>query len=50
MDDADAAVTRATAAGGTVVREAADSPYGPFAIVADPFGAALAVMKLPEAS
>jgi predicted enzyme related to lactoylglutathione lyase len=50
VDDADAAVARATAAGGTVVREATDSPYGRFAIVADPFGAALAVMKLPEAS
>jgi uncharacterized protein len=50
VDDADAAVTRATAAGGTVVQEAQDSPYGRFAIIADPFGAALAVMKLPEAS
>lgn len=49
VDDADAAVARATAAGGTVVREASDSPYGRFAIVADPFGAAFAVMKLPEA-
>jgi predicted enzyme related to lactoylglutathione lyase len=48
VDDADAAVARATAAGGSVVREAQDSPYGRFAIVADPFGAALAVMKLPE--
>jgi uncharacterized protein len=48
VDDADAAVTRATAAGGSVVREAQDSPYGRFAIVADPSGAALAVMKLPE--
>jgi predicted enzyme related to lactoylglutathione lyase len=43
VDDADAAVARATAAGGSVVREAQDSPYGRFAIVADPFGAALAV-------
>ena len=48
VDDADAAVARATAAGGSVVREAQDSPYGRFAIVADPFGAALAVMRLPE--
>jgi hypothetical protein len=48
VDDADAAVARATAAGGTVVREPADSPYGRFAIVADPFGAAFAVMRLPE--
>jgi predicted enzyme related to lactoylglutathione lyase len=46
VDDADAAVARAIAAGGSVVREAADSPYGRFAIVADPFGATLAVMRL----
>ena len=43
-----AAVARATAAGGSVVREAQDSPYGRFAIVADPSGATLAVMRLPE--
>jgi uncharacterized protein len=48
VDDADAAVARATAAGGTVVREPEDSPYGRFAIVADPFGASFAVLKLPE--
>jgi len=45
VDDADAAVARTTAAGGTVVREASDSPYGRFAMVADPFGAVFAVMK-----
>jgi len=50
VDDADAAVARATAAGGSVVREAEDSPYGRFAIIADPFGAPLAVMKLPQPS
>jgi hypothetical protein len=48
VDDADAALARTTAAGGTVVRQPADSPYGRFAIVADPFGAAFAVMRLPE--
>jgi uncharacterized protein len=48
VDDADAAVARATAAGGSVVREVQDSPYGRFAILADPAGAVLAVMKLPE--
>jgi predicted enzyme related to lactoylglutathione lyase len=32
-----------------VVTQGSDSPYGRFAIVADPFGAAFAVMKLPEA-
>lgn len=47
VDDADAAVDRTTAAGGSVVRAAEDSPYGRFAIVADPVGAAFAVMKLP---
>ncbi|MGH3380544.1 MAG: VOC family protein [Actinoallomurus sp.] len=45
VDDADAAVARTTAAGGTVVREASDSPYGRFAMVADPFGAVFAVMR-----
>jgi predicted enzyme related to lactoylglutathione lyase len=46
--DVDAAVARATASGGRVVREPEDSPYGRFAIVADPDGAVLAVMRLPE--
>jgi predicted enzyme related to lactoylglutathione lyase len=48
VEDADAAVARATAAGGSVLRAAEDSPYGRFAIVADPSGAALAVMRLPQ--
>lgn len=48
VDEADAAATRVTAAGGTVVREPEDSPYGRFAIVADPFGARFAIVKLPE--
>jgi uncharacterized protein len=48
VDDADAAVARAIAAGGRVVREPEDSPYGRFSIVADPFGATLAVLRLPE--
>jgi uncharacterized protein len=47
VDDADDAADRATAAGGTVVRPPEDSPYGRFAVVADPFGAAFAVMRLP---
>lgn len=47
VDDTDAAVARATAAGGGVVREPADSPYGRFALVSDPFGAVFAVMTLP---
>lgn len=45
VDDADAAAARVTAAGGTVVREPQDSPYGRFAIVADTCGATFAVMK-----
>jgi uncharacterized protein len=48
VDDADAAVARATVTGGTAVRQPEDSPYGRFAIVADPFGATFAVMRLPE--
>lgn len=46
VDDADAAVARVTAAGGSLVREAQDNPYGRFASVADPFGAVFAVMRL----
>jgi predicted enzyme related to lactoylglutathione lyase len=48
VDGTDAAVARVTAAGGTIVREAQDSPYGRFAILADPYGAVFAVMELPE--
>lgn len=45
VDDADSAVARVTAAGGSIVRKVQDSPYGRFAIVADPAGARFAVMR-----
>jgi uncharacterized protein len=48
VDDTDAAVGRAEAAGGSVVRPPEDSPYGRFARLADPFGADFAVLRLPD--
>jgi predicted enzyme related to lactoylglutathione lyase len=45
VDDTDAAVKRVTSNGGKVMMPAQDSPYGRFAIVADPFGATFAVIK-----
>ncbi len=38
VDDLDAALARATAAGAIVERPAVDVPYGRIAMVADPFG------------
>ncbi len=49
VDDADAAVARTIAAGGSVVAEPKDSPYGRFAIIADPAGAVLTVVEATEA-
>lgn len=46
VDDADEAVRKVTATGGELRRGPEDSPYGRFALVADPFGAELAVMAL----
>ena len=45
VDDADEAVRRVRAGGGTVDAEPADSPYGRSASVRDPFGVPLHVMK-----
>ena len=39
VDDVDKAVTRATSLGGSVVIDAADTPYGRFATLSDPAGA-----------
>lgn len=44
VDDTDAAVRRATEAGGTVVSGPQDSPYGRLAFLQDPQGAAFAVI------
>ena len=45
VDDADAAVATVNRLGGSVLRPAADMPYGRFADVADPQGAAFCVIK-----
>jgi predicted enzyme related to lactoylglutathione lyase len=45
VDDADATVAAVTQAGGSVLRPAADMPYGRHADVADPQGAAFSVIK-----
>lgn len=47
VDDADATIARAVATGGKVVHEATDSPYGRYGVITDPYGAELAVMRLP---
>jgi uncharacterized protein len=45
VEDTDAAVEKARAGGGSVMLEPLDIPVGRFAVVADPFGAACAVMQ-----
>ncbi|WUI03084.1 VOC family protein [Spirillospora sp. NBC_00431] len=45
VDDADEAVRRVRAGGGTVDEEPADTPYGRIATVRDPFGVPFRVMK-----
>ena len=47
VDDADAAVTKATSLGASVVVAAMDFPGGRFAIVSDPQGAMLGLMHSP---
>ncbi len=47
VDSTDATVTAAERAGGKVVLAAQDSPYGRFAVLEDPWGAAFSVMQLP---
>lgn len=42
---ADSAVERTTDAGGAVLMPATDSPYGRFAVLADPWGASFSVME-----
>jgi predicted enzyme related to lactoylglutathione lyase len=46
--DTDAAVQRATSAGGTCTNEPTDTPYGRMATIQDPFGAELHVIKSAE--
>lgn len=48
VEDADAAVARVTDNGGIVVSPPTDTPYGRIAVVRDPQGAVLSIMKLAE--
>lgn len=48
VDDADAAVEKVKAGGGSVMNGPIDIPVGRFAVVADPFGATFAVMRPSE--
>ena len=48
VEDADAAAAQAQSLGGTVLMEAMDIPPGRFAVVADPQGAAFAVMHFNQ--
>ncbi|MGN6201071.1 MAG: VOC family protein [Solirubrobacterales bacterium] len=48
VEDADAAVEKVTSGGGKVMNGPIDIPPGRFAVVADPFGAAFAVMQPSE--
>ncbi len=52
VDDVDATVKTATAAGATVIAEPVDIPVGRFAVLSDPAGAAFGVLKsaTPEVS
>lgn len=48
VDNTDAAIERATAAGGQVSVPAFDMPYGRMAVLADPFGAHFSIVQLPQ--
>lgn len=49
VDDTDAAIERAVAAGGKVMVPAFDMAYGRMAVIADPMGAAFSIVKPPAA-
>ena len=46
VDDTDAAVAKAVDLGGSVLAPAADTPHGRFALLADPTGAAFAIISV----
>jgi predicted enzyme related to lactoylglutathione lyase len=50
VDDVESAVVRASDAGGTIIANVADSPYGRFATVSDPTGAQVVLMQPPARS
>lgn len=49
VDDTEATVAKVTAAGGSVLREPADTPYGRMALLADDQGAVFSVMSVHAA-
>jgi predicted enzyme related to lactoylglutathione lyase len=49
VDDTDATVAKAGELGGSVLAPAADTPFGRFALLADPTGAAFAVISVGDA-
>ena len=49
VDDTDAALAKATALGGSVVRPAEDTPYGRMATLVDPTGAQFKIVTQPAA-
>lgn len=48
VDDLDAAMARATAAGATVEAPACEAPYGKIAMLADPFGHGFCLIQFNE--
>ena len=48
VDDVDAAVERAVAAGATLEAPARDAPYGSIAMLADPFGHGFCLLQFSE--
>ncbi len=48
VDDTDAAVAKAQELGGSVLAPAEDTPFGRFAVLADPMGASFAVITVGE--
>ena len=49
VTDTDDACVRIDAAGGSIVADATDTPYGRMAVLADPFGAVFAIIQPPAA-
>jgi uncharacterized protein len=48
VDNTDATIEKATAAGGTVMVPAFDMPYGRMAVLSDPGGASFSIVQPPQ--
>jgi hypothetical protein len=48
IDNADAALERVLAAGGSIGVPAFDTPYGRMAVIVDPYGAVVSIVQLPS--